>query len=230
LDGGVADGRIGQARSNGPGFGLLILASQGKWHLNKKQEIEMIEILLESQDNEIKKVINPAGFEFTSKLYSTQASWTEAGELVQREVRSVSEVNTFPAIGDQRLWVVTNLAADGQPPDLYINQSRVIAFQLKRELDADWYEMIPIALGITDMLNLTEQQCVFLADMNLRTVSQLSIRNDTHISLSTEQTTTNILRAIQHGLKLPELTIDQLPIELIGIFADEVGEKRNGTR
>jgi hypothetical protein len=50
------------------------------------------------------------------------------------------------------------------------------------------------------------------------------------ITLSSEETTTDILSAIQEGLKLPELTVEQLPIELTGIFGQEVEEKRNGTR
>lgn len=190
----------------------------------------MIEILLESQDNEIRKVINPAGFEFTSKLYSTYASWTEAGKLVRGEVQSVSEVNTFPAIGDQRLWIVSNFAADGKAPDLYLNQSRVIGFQVKRELDGDWFSILPISVGLADVASLAANQCVFLADLDLRTIASLSIYNDRRIVINSEETSTDILRAIQDGLKLPDLTIEQLPIELVGIFADEVEVKRNGTR
>jgi hypothetical protein len=189
----------------------------------------MIEVLVDDE-NTVQKVINPVSLEFEAKLYGVRASWTQAGEVIERTVRSVSEVMTFPAPGDQRIWIVSNFADAGAAPDLYLNQSRVIGFQVRRELEADWYSLLPISVGITDIVQLTANQCVFLADLTLRTICQLSIYDDRRIALHSEQTSTDILRAIQHGLKLPELTIEQLPIELIGIFADEVGEKRNGTR
>jgi len=194
----------------------------------------MIEIVTESKKDEVRKVINPTDMELT---YSTKgvglvASWmAEGGDILKRQhVNSVTEVLTFPAVGDQRIWVVSNTADKGQSPELYLNQSRVIAFQVRRELDSDFFEMIPVALGITDLWDICDGQCAFLADINLRTISKISIHNMRGITLSSEETTTDILSAIQEGLKLPELTVEQLPIELTGIFGQEVEEKRNGTR
>jgi hypothetical protein len=192
----------------------------------------MIEIVTESKKDEVKKIINPIGLEVTlSNRSGIVASWMEDGDIPRKQrVESVAEVLTFPAVGDQRIWVVSNTADKGQTPELYLNQSRVIAFQVRRELEADFYDMIPVALGITNLWDIFDDQCAFLADINLRTISKITVHNMRRITLSPEETTTDILSAIQEGLKLPELTVEQLPIELTGIFGQEVEEKRNGTR
>jgi hypothetical protein len=165
-----------------------------------------------------KTLINPINLILKTSADPRDHHTAQLGETHYNIDRAV-EVNTFPAIGDQRIWTIW---FDEDTKKLDINQHRVLAYRVSHEIGSDVTSIKPIALGIQlENIERMDGFCVLLIDVDLKLAYDLSLESGLTFSVM-EYSCDDILATIKGALKMPELTEKQLPEGLFKFSEDKV--------